>query len=103
MDREVTALIAGLASSGCEFNRNGRWYDGPRAAGHLRRKYEHVRKRTPLPDTETFIDLAATRSSLSGQPYRVRCGKSAPMESRPWFLARLAILRGTKAHPAPDP
>lgn len=98
--REVTALMGVLETSGCEFERNGSWYDGKRAASHLRRKYEHVRKRTTLPDTETFIELAASRSSVSGKPYRVRCGDAAPMESQAWFLARLALLRGATGNPS---
>ena len=96
VDREVAGLMVALESSGCQFNRNGAWYDGERASSHLRRKYEHVRRRGALPDTETFIRLAASRSSVSGKPYRVRCGTQAPMPSEAWFLARLGLLRGPK-------
>ncbi len=96
VDREVAGLMVALESSGCQFNRNGTWYDGKRASSHLRRKYDHARRRGALPDTETFIRLAASRSSVSGKPYRVRCGTQAPMPSEAWFLARLGLLRGPK-------
>ena len=96
VDREVAGLMGALEASDCQFNRNGTWYDGRRASSHLRRKYQHVRSRGALPDTETFIRLAASRSSVSGKPYRVRCGSEAAMPSQAWFLARLALLRGPK-------
>ena len=95
-EREITALIEGLRDSPCRFQRNGRWYDGPRAAAHLERKYDYVRDRGGVESAEAFIELAATRSSFTGRVYRVQCGKEAAMESAAWFRARLGLLRGPK-------
>ena len=95
-EREITALIDGLRDSPCRFQRNGRWFDGARAAAHLRRKYDHVRDRGGVDSAETFIEVAATRSSFTGRAYRVQCGESAAMDAAPWFRARLALLRGPK-------
>ena len=96
---EIERLFKALEASGCEFNRNGSWYDGQRASDHLRRKYDVLLEKGPVTSAESFIDLAASNSSMSGKPYLVRCGKSAPVQSRSWFLARLAELRKASARP----
>lgn len=95
-EREIAALIDGLRDSPCRFERNGRWYDGEKAAAHLRRKYDYAREHGKAGSAEDFIELAASRSSFTGRPYRVQCGEQAAMESGAWFLARLALLRGPK-------
>ena len=58
-EREIAALIAGLGSSGCEFQRNGSWHDAVAARDHLQRKYDYMRKRD-----KPFI-LAPPRSASS--------------------------------------
>ena len=37
---------------------------------------------------EQFIDLAASRSSMTGQAYLIKCGSAAPLESGAWLRAR---------------
>lgn len=93
-DREIAALIDGLRDSPCRFQRNGRWFDGSRAAAHLRRKYDYARGRGGVDSAEAFIELAASRSSFTGRAYRVQCGGAEAMDAGPWFRMRLALLRG---------
>jgi hypothetical protein len=95
---EIAQLFAALRQSNCQFLRNGTWYDARQAGDHLQRKYEYLLDKGMLTTTESFIDLAATKSSISGKPYQVRCGAAAPEPSRAWFLARLQTLR----RPAPQ-
>jgi len=52
---------------------------------------------------EDFIDQAATRSSLSGQPYQVRCSGDAAMTSNQWLRDVLARYRAHTALGAPRP
>jgi hypothetical protein len=94
VQQEVSLLLAEVAASGCEFYRNGGWYDAAAAARHLRDKYQYLQARRPLKRTEDFIEQAASRSSFSGNAYRVRCPGQATVASRQWLLARLARLRG---------
>ncbi|KFN50147.1 hypothetical protein P873_08215 [Arenimonas composti TR7-09 = DSM 18010] len=89
---EIESLLSGLRSSDCRFERNGRWYDGERAAAHLQRKLDYAGDRD-IPRTEDFIDEAASRSSFTGRAYRVQCGEDAPVAAGVWFRERLAALR----------
>jgi len=93
--REIDQLIAALGSSGCEFQRNGTWYPSAKAQEHLRRKYDYLLKRGRVESTESFIDLAASKSSMSGKPYLVKCGNGAPTESKVWFSKKLLDARAS--------
>jgi hypothetical protein len=95
--REVDHLLDYVARPDCQFNRNGSWYDGQKARDHLREKYRYLEKRKQVPDAEAFITRAATESSMSGTPYQVRCGGSAPTPSGPWLMEELKRYRGTGA------
>jgi Family of unknown function (DUF5329) len=90
---EITRLLDKLQSSSCQFNRNGTWHLAADAAQHLTRKLDYIEKRTPLTSTEQFITLAATASSMSGNPYLVRCG-AVVQPSAQWLAKELAAIRG---------
>jgi Family of unknown function (DUF5329) len=92
-EREVEALIAGLGTSHCEFERNGTWYDAAQAQSHLRGKYEELRKRGQPGSAEKFIERGASESSTSGKNYQVRCPGKPVTESGIWFRALLTRLR----------
>jgi hypothetical protein len=90
---EVDGLLATLDRSDCQFYRNGTWHDGHEAQAHLRMKYEYLVRKGLLHRTEDFIDAAATKSSLSGEPYLVRCPSHAPQPSAVWLNQRLRERR----------
>jgi len=93
---EIEHLFAYLGSSGCAFNRNGTWYSAAEAVDHLRSKYQYLLGKELVTSAESFIDQAASRSSMSGKPYLVRCGSAQPVESGPWFRAELIRFRDAK-------
>ena len=90
---EIDALLQTLATSGCQFNRNGRWYGADDAKAHLLRKLEYFENKDAVKTTEQFIDLAASTSSTSGKAYAVKCGDGAAVESRAWLTGQLKLLR----------
>ncbi|WP_326535873.1 DUF5329 domain-containing protein [Pseudorhodoferax sp.] len=90
---EIDALLAALQASGCEFERNGRWHAGAEARTHLQSKREYLEGRDAIRTAEDFITLAASESSMSGRPYRVRCAGSAPVDSRGWLQQQLQGIR----------
>jgi hypothetical protein len=94
---EIDALLSRLEASGCEFNRNGTWYTGAEAKPHLLRKLKYLEDRGAVQTTEQFIELAASSSSMLGQPYLVRCANAAPVASRTWLLSQLQLIRATTA------
>ena len=100
---EVGYLLQRVEDSGCLFYRNGLWYDGARASAHLQTKYQYLVARDQVKTTEDFIERAATKSSISGIPYQIRCTGSAAIESNRWLLEALAEYRlAQKALPSPD-
>ncbi|MCA0325991.1 MAG: DUF5329 domain-containing protein [Proteobacteria bacterium] len=98
---EIDALLTKLQSSGCDFDRNGTWHSGADAKDHLMRKLDYIEGKTTLRSTEQFIELAATKSSFSGKPYQVRCGKERAVESQQWLGKQLSVIRssGVQAKP----
>jgi hypothetical protein len=90
---EIDHLLGNLARSECQFNRNGTWYEGPEAVGHIRTKYRFLVDHDLVETTEQFIERAGSESSLSGKPYLVRCGAAEPMKSADWFHDELARYR----------
>ncbi|MEG3789165.1 DUF5329 domain-containing protein [Lysobacter sp. CCNWLW3] len=100
-EREIEQLIATLARSGCQFQRNGSWYDAAQAQAHLRKKYAYLRKRDMVASAEQFIERAASESSMSGRAYQIRCGSAAAMPSAAWLRARLNDIRAKPAAAPP--
>ncbi|MCL1636143.1 DUF5329 domain-containing protein [Luteimonas sp. SX5] len=95
--REIGQLFVVLERSGCQFYRNGSWHNSKQAASHLRRKYDYLAKKGLVTTTESFIDLAATKSSVSGKPYMVKCPDAAAVESKVWLTHKLVGLRSAGA------
>jgi hypothetical protein len=90
---EVEYLLNYIAKSDCEFLRNGSWYDAKRAEAHLRYKYERLVSSDQIRTAEDFIDRAATQSSLSGQPYQVRCTGKDATSTNEWLRDALVKHR----------
>ncbi len=91
--REITHLFAYLQGSACSFQRNGDWHESKAASVHLDRKYRYLLERGLVTSAESFIERAATGSSISGRPYLVKCGGGEPVESAAWFAAELQRYR----------
>lgn len=89
---EVEHLISYLANSDCSMLRNGKAYSAEAGAKHVRRKYEHFRG--AIDSTEEFIELSASKSTISGKPYEVHCPGEPPMQSATWLLEELEVYRG---------
>ena len=90
---EVNFLLGYLEGSRCEFYRNGTWHDSKAAQAHLRDKYKYLVARNLVNTTEQFIERGATESSITGQPYQVRCNGGATVTSSQWLRDELARFR----------
>jgi hypothetical protein len=90
---EIDSLLSRLAASGCQFKRNGTWYTAAEAQAHLRRKLDYLVDKGMVASAEQFIERAASKSSVSGQAYQVKCDGNAPVPSSTWLFAVLEVLR----------
>ena len=89
-EAEITALIAAVRESGCEFNRNGSLHSAEAAAEHLELKYSRGKRYAD--SAEAFIERLASKSSWSGKPYEMICdGETQPAGD--WLTATLVALR----------
>ncbi|HJV61022.1 MAG TPA: DUF5329 domain-containing protein [Albitalea sp.] len=95
---EIEALLERLGGSACQFNRNGTWYGAAQAKDHLVSKLNYLVDREMIATAEQFIELAASRSSMSGTDYLVQCRNGPSIPSAAWLTAELHALR--KQHPA---
>lgn len=71
--QEIKGLLDFVEHSECQFVRNGSEYPGSRARAHLEQKLNYLEARNLVNSAEDFIDRAATKSSMSGRAYEVRC------------------------------
>jgi hypothetical protein len=100
-ESEIKYLLSYIENSGCDFYRNGTWYDSKKAQTHLHDKYDVLVAGNRINTAEDFIEKAASESRLSGRPYEVRCGAGDVVPSNGWLrdaLARyrLSMLRNVK-------
>ena len=91
LDDTVQILLTRVSESGYVFIRNGKEYDSRDAAKHMRRKYEHFEDEIETP--EQFIELAATKSMMTGRRYRIRLPDGTEMDTSDWLLDELTSLR----------
>lgn len=88
---EVEHLLEYVETTDCKFERNGKIYTGEEAQKHIKRKYKHFRDQ--ISTTEEFIELSATKSTVSGKAYFVYCAENDPVESQVWLLEELTQYR----------
>jgi hypothetical protein len=87
---EVQYLLDFVATSGCDFERNGTKHASEAAADHLRMKYKKGRRYVNT--AEQFIDRVASESSWTGRKYTATCnGKE--IASGPWLHETLRKYR----------
>lgn len=89
---EIDHLLHYIENSSCLFRRNGDWYGAREAANHIRSKYRYLVDRGKIESTEDFIDKSASRSSISGRLYLVRCA-TRQIASSQWLEEELDRFR----------
>ena len=85
---KIRYLIASVETlEGSQFLRNGRAYDAKAAADHLRLKLRTAGDR--LKTADDFIRLCSSKSSLSGEKYRIRFAGGTIVDSEVFFRKKL--------------
>jgi hypothetical protein len=88
---EIDHLLSFVASTDCEYERNGTMHSGTEAVEHINKKYAYYLD--DIESTEDFIKYAATKSKMSGKYYKINCSDQSSMRSKDWLLAELMAYR----------
>lgn len=91
---EISYLLEVIGHSDCRFIRNGKTYTAEKAHEHIKTKYEYAKSRVDT--AEQFIEYAASRSSITGADYFVRCQDDTIL-SREWLELKLRDYRATSS------
>ena len=91
---ETLALIKLIESSDAVFIRNGSDHTAKEAADHLRSKIVRNSKKLT---TEEFVTKIASRSSQTGDVYKMRVASGEVMTSEEWLRAELKKMREARA------
>jgi Family of unknown function (DUF5329) len=92
---EIDYLLASVGRSACTFIRNGEQHSAKDAEAHLRMKYRRGKRYAS--SSEKFIERLASKSSLSKQPYYIKCGEDEQMAFGEWLTQRLREYRATQS------
>ncbi len=92
--QEINHLLEFVASTSCQYERNGSVYDGVRAEQHIKRKYEYFKDK--IISAEDFIKYSATKSTMSGRHYKIHCDNIAIQNSSDWLLNELKKYRDSQ-------
>ena len=91
--QEIDHLLSFVASTSCQYERNGTYYSGKEARDHINLKYEYYQSK--IKTTEGFIKFSATKSNLSGEKYRIHCANKGVESTEEWLLSELQRYRKT--------
>ncbi len=70
-EQEIQHLFEFIVESDCIFIRNNTEYSAHEARDHMQRKYDYARRW--IDNAEQFINRIASKSSMSGNRYQIRC------------------------------
>ena len=92
-DTEIQYLLETIEESGCTFVRNWSEHPADEARSHLEMKYDYAKDK--ITQTEQFIKYIATKSSITGKAYIIRCdGKD--YSSAEWLTDKLGEYRNNQ-------
>lgn len=88
---KIEALISSIEDlKNAKFYRNGILYNAATAANHLRMKYSKAGKE--IKTAQDFIEKIASRSSITGQAYKIVFSDGKVIPARKYFYDKLKTL-----------
>lgn len=91
MQNEIDHLLAFVENTECQYERNKKLYSGKDAVKHIKKKYNYFKDE--IDSTEKFIELSATKSTMSGKYYMIHCAGKPAIKTQDWFLQELKNYR----------
>ena len=95
VDAEIDHLLQYIRSSGCMFIRNGKEHDPKATVQHIMVKYNYFKKE--IESAERFIELCASKSTVTHTSYKISCAGQPQSESKAWLLQELSNFRKRNA------
>ncbi len=92
-DQEVQHLFNVIVESDCTFIRNNTEYTASEARDHMQRKYDYAKRW--IGNAEQFISRIASKSSMSGKSYQIRC-QNQLLYSDNWLIQELQRYRTSR-------
>jgi hypothetical protein len=95
-EQKIDALIHSIeVLPDAQFIRNGNEHDGKAAAEHLRQKRRYAGDR--IKTASDFIACCASRSSVTGEPYRIRFANGETVDAEAFLRAELKRIEASPA------
>jgi hypothetical protein len=96
LDDSINYLLDYIKNSHATFVRNGQIHTPQEAVDHIKAKYEHFKDEIKTP--EDFIRLSASKSLVTGEPYRVRTADGKEVRLDAWLTDALKAHQSKSAH-----
>lgn len=94
-NKRINFLINSIEHiEGAKFIRNGTEHDGKEAAEHLRSKLKSAGGK--VKNADDFIRLCASKSIISGKPYKIRSSDGKTIDSEQYFREKLKEYNSTE-------
>jgi hypothetical protein len=95
-DQKIESLLQSVESlKDAKFIRNGKAYDAKAAASHVRSKWKAAKDQ--IKSARDFITVVASKSSKTGEPYKIRFKDGKEQTSEAFLTAKLDELEGKKS------
>ena len=91
---EVDHLIEFVSNTPCQIDRNWTKHSGPEALVHIQQKYDYFRD--DIKTTEQFIEYSASKSTMTGRDYLLKCKGQSTIKTRDWLLQELQQYRARR-------
>ncbi len=88
---EINHLLNYVGETKCDFIRNGIYYKSDKTVSHINKKYAYFKNK--INTAEEFIELSATKSTISNKPYLIECEGQPQQTSKQWLLDELMRYR----------
>ena len=96
--QKIERLITAVEElDGARFYRNGNYYNAKQAADHLRMKL--TRAGSAVKTAHDFVDKIATKSSMSGEPYKIVLKDGKELTCKEFLITKLVGMEKTSFEP----
>ncbi len=90
-DTEIKFIMDHVKNSSFIFIRNGKEHSAEDAYKHMMKKYKYFKDK--INSAEKFIELTLTKSTMTGEKYKIKLSESKIILSQDYFLEKLKLFR----------